>query len=1043
VADSAGSGVERKLATVLFADLVGSTARASDEDPERVRLRMERFYEAMAAEIESVGGAVEKFAGDAVMAVFGVPAAFEDHAERALHATLAMRRRLQELFGDELVLRTGVNTGSVVFGRPREGSSFVSGDAVNVAARLEQAAAPGETLVGERTVSAVRGAFEFGGLQTVPAKGKASGIACRPLMRQLSLVRPRGLGGFGSAFVGRLRELERLQETYRSVVANRAPVLVLIAGDAGVGKTRIVGELWSWLARQQEPQPLLRTGRCLPYGQTAYSPLGEVLKEHFGLGGGDTAESVRARLVGHEALGLALGLDLVREVHPLRARDLFQDAWADLLAEVTAERPAVVVVEDLHWAEGPLLDLLEHVLGRVSGPLLLIATARPEFLEAHAGFARERVETAILEPLDAEVAHELLEELLGVDPPGPLLEVASRAEGNPFFLEELLAALVDQGVLERGDEGWLMHAVPGGDLVPDSVHAVVAARIDLLPQVEKEALQAAAVIGRVFWSGPVYELCREADPDLRLLEQRDFIRLSLGSSLEGEREYVFKHAVTREVAYASVPKARRAHLHAAFAAWVEQFAGRRNEYAPIIAHHYAQAVKPEDADLAWAGETERLGELRANAIEWLRAAAELALGRYEIQEGLALLRQALELEPAPSAESAIWQAIGRAHALNYDGVPFWAATERAIELSSDPVEIAELYSDLARETVLRVGMWRKTPDPARIENWIERALALMPAAGATRAKVLIARALWGGTADDAAEASVIAESTPNVDLRYSALAVRASVAFRERAYEDALRWSQEALRLAGSVSDPELVADPDLSAVWPSLALGRFDEARRHGARVHELNLGLTPHHRVHAVAIPMEVEELLGQWHHIRRQRGEAEAVVEANLDTPCVRNARTILLCAVAEEIAGNRETASALVEQAERLRMEGHGLVQEGPRLRLELIRGDLDAVRRLLGEDDLVAKRRTGYHLGRISIRLDALAALRDRRQVEEEAPLYLQPDTYLEPFALRALGIVRNDHSLLERGQQRFRAMGLEWHAAQTTLLAGPPAGDLA
>jgi len=272
------SGQERKLATVLFADLVGSTGLASDQDPERVRARLERFYEAMASEIESAGGTVEKFAGDAVMAAFGAPASLEDHAERALHAALAMRRRLREVFGEELELRIGVNTGEVVAGRPREGSSFVSGDVVNVAARLEQAASPGEVLVGERTVAAVRGAFEFADHQTVEAKGKPEGIDCRLLLRALSLMRPRGVAGLQAAFVGRERELALLQESYGRAVAEGVPRLVTILGDAGVGKTRLVRELWQWLA-QQEPQPLQRTGRCLPYGQIAYWALGEVLKE--------------------------------------------------------------------------------------------------------------------------------------------------------------------------------------------------------------------------------------------------------------------------------------------------------------------------------------------------------------------------------------------------------------------------------------------------------------------------------------------------------------------------------------------------------------------------------------------------------------------------------------------------------------------------------------------------------------------------------------------------------------------------------------------
>src|SRR5438094_2796240 len=250
VPEDAVIGAERKLATVLFADLVGSTALAAGEDPERVRFRLERFYEGMAEEVQGAGGTVEKFAGDAVMAVFGAPAALEDHAERALHAALAMQRRLAGLFDRQLELRIGVNTGDVVVGQARAGSSFVSGDAVNVAARLEQAAAPGAIVVGERTVAAARGAFEFEQPATVDAKGKPEGVIARRLVRALSLMRPRGVSGLASAFVGREWQLERLARAYLATVEQRRPRLVTIVGDAGVGKTRLARELWQRLPEQ-------------------------------------------------------------------------------------------------------------------------------------------------------------------------------------------------------------------------------------------------------------------------------------------------------------------------------------------------------------------------------------------------------------------------------------------------------------------------------------------------------------------------------------------------------------------------------------------------------------------------------------------------------------------------------------------------------------------------------------------------------------------------------------------------------------------------
>jgi class 3 adenylate cyclase len=317
--------MERKLVTVLFADLVGSTSRAGVTDPERTRALLERFYDAMAEEVERAGGTIEKFAGDAVMAAFGAPSAHEDHAERALHAALAMQRRLAESFDGELELRIGVSTGDVVVGEARSGSSFVSGDAVNVAARLEQAAAPGEILIGERTAAAVRGAFELDEPSVIEAKGKPEGIVARRVVRALSLMRPRGVGGLEHAFVGRDRDVERLLAEYRAALELREPRLVTVLGDAGVGKTRLVRELWQRLA-EETPEPLRRAGRCLSYGTgTAYWALAEALREHLGLLESDAPEVALDRLRGREILGLTLGLDVARDLHPLAARDRFQD----------------------------------------------------------------------------------------------------------------------------------------------------------------------------------------------------------------------------------------------------------------------------------------------------------------------------------------------------------------------------------------------------------------------------------------------------------------------------------------------------------------------------------------------------------------------------------------------------------------------------------------------------------------------------------------------------------------------------------------------
>src|SRR2546422_3437666 len=408
---------ERKLATILFADLVGSTTRAEAADPERTRAELERFYDAMSAEIEAAGGTIEKFAGDAVMAVFGAPEALEDHAERALHAALAMQRRHAGLFDEGPGLRIGVNTGDVVVGRAREGSSFVSGDPVNVAARLEQAAGPGEILVGDRTVAAARGAFEFAEPAEIDARGKTAPVACRRVLRALSLMRPRGVSGLAPVFVGRDTELQRVFDAYRAALQASRPALVTILGDAGVGKTSLARALWQRLA-DEEPEPLRRTGRCLAYGEgITYWPLGEVLKEHLGILDSDPPEVALRRLGGREILGLTLGLDLAGDVHPLAARDRLHEAWIAFLSDLGADQPVVLLIEDVHWAEEPLLDLLERLARDVQAPLLLLATARPDFIDARSGWGGPRVssETIWLEPLPAEASATLVDALLASD----------------------------------------------------------------------------------------------------------------------------------------------------------------------------------------------------------------------------------------------------------------------------------------------------------------------------------------------------------------------------------------------------------------------------------------------------------------------------------------------------------------------------------------------------------------------------------------------------------------------------------------------------
>ncbi len=1030
ISEPAGSSEERKLATVLFADLVGSTELAGSQDPERTRLLLNRFYDAMAVEIGDAGGTVEKFVGDAVMAAFGAPAAQEDHAERALHAALSMQRRLDELFGDALSLRIGVNTGDVVVGQPREGSSFVTGDAVNVAARLEQAAEPGEILVGERTAATVGSAFELDEPSTVAAKGKAGGVACRRLVRALSLMRPRGVGGLRHSFVGRERELEALQHAYGRAVEEREPRLVTIMGDAGIGKTTLIREFWEWLG-SQSPEPRRRTGRCPSYGSgITYMPLGEIVREHFGLLESDAPDTVRRRLGERAILGMTLGLEAPADLHPLAARDRLRQAWVAFLDELVAEQPAVVLVEDLHWADEALLDLLEAGLHDVRGPLLLLATARPEFVHS-----RRDGETLQLEALTPAEADRMIDELIPAEVPAPVRRVVvERAEGNPFFVEELIRALIDQGVLEQHNGSWTARELSSDFVVPDTVQAVLAARIDLLEPADKAGLQAAAVIGRTFWSAPVYDLLEGVEPDLRLLEERDFIRHRVGSSLVGEREFVIKHALTREVAYRSLPAAKRARLHARFAAWLERTGEGRDEHAALLAHHYADAVRPEDADLAWPADDGELAELRKHAVRWLRRAAELAVGRYEIEDAVALLEQAIELETDQAALMAIWREIGHAHAISFNAEAFSAAMQRAIELAGDDLAAAELYSELAFQSLVRWGMWRVVPAAHLVESWIGLALELAAPRSAAYAKALIARCYYDSEKSSrlASEAIDLAEELGDPVVRSHAYDVRGLAAFAAGDYIGAVEWSARRVSLVHDIHDPDLKADIYSTAITPAIALGRLEDARLHAASNEDVTRRLSPHHRLHGVSARLELEELLGNWEAASRLQESVEDAVAANVATPCVRNERSLLVCAVARTYLGDDGEARRLEQEAEAHAMTGYGTVLDMPRVQLALQRDDLAAVESLLGEPGI--RKSNWFYLSSMAVRMDALAALGERERVEAETSRLLQPGTYLEPFALRALGLVREDASLVESAAARFAALGLPWHASRTRAL---------
>ena len=714
------------------------------------------------------------------------------------------------------------------------------------------------------------------------------------------------------------------------------------------------------------------------------------------------------------------------ELHPLVARERLHDSWVDFLDGLVRERPVVVLIEDVHWAEDDLCDLLETLLDQVDGPLLLLVTARPELLDRRPRWGRHDDSRLQLEALPPRDAGQLLDQLLGIELPDALRRiVVERAEGNPLFVEELLATLIDLQVLERRNGGWSVGELPSDFQVPDSVHAVLAARIDLLPADEKAALQAAAVIGRIFWTGPVYELVHGGRPDFGLLEERDFVRRRGGSSIAGEREYAIKHALTREVAYATLPKAKRAQLHAAFADWLERSAERDDQYAALLAYHYLEAARPEDVDLAWAGQDEQVVQLRQRGVSWARRAAGLALGRYEIDEGLSLLGRALELEEDPRRQAELWQSIGLANALNFDGPPFREAMEKAIELGGPP---AELYTELALQTVRRSGMWVRRPAPELVDTWVERALELSPEGSPTYPRALAALALRTSDESAARALQAVAERLGDPELRSQAFAALTDVAWRSGDLEQARASVEERLELLAEVSAPDDRHFALMQAVEVNLAQGRLSAASHASTQLTEMVEGLTAHHRLHGMHMRIRVETLAGRWEAVRRLTFVAERAVEANATTPCTANATVLFYCGVANARQGDLDQAHRLGRQATGMASQATK-ESDSPKLRLALACDDLAGLRQLV--DSLKPEAFLPYQFDRSAALLDSLVALGDRARIESDAPASLRPGTYLEPFALRALGFAREDRSLLEQAAARFEEMEADWFADET------------
>ena len=588
---------ERKIVTVVFCDLVGSTARAEQLDPEDVRAELSSYHARVRSELERHGGTVEKFIGDAVVAVFGAPLVHEDDAERAVRSALAIRDwALEE---DAVDVRLAVNTGeALVSVDARADEGLVAGDVINTAARLQTAAPVNGILVGEKTYRATEGRIEYRDCRPVAAKGKQDPVSV------WEAVSARSLFGVdvdlepSTRLVGRRRELDLLLDALGRARAEHEPQLVTIVGVPGMGKSRLVQEL---SARIEADPELIRwrQGRSLPYGEgVSYWALGEMVKAEAGILESDAAPVAESKL--RETVARLCGEGEVERLrtmlHPLvgiaddasggdRRVEAFA-AWRRFLEGLAAERATVLVFEDLHWADDGLLDFVDSLIDWATDvPLLVVATARPELLarRPHWGGGKTNAATLSLAPLSetetAELVHAILER--SVLPADVQSAVLARAGGNPLYAEEFARMVVERGDLHEGRDLDL----------PDSVQGLISARLDSLTRAEKELLQDAAVIGKVFWPGALI-VNRDAsslDDALRGLERKEFVRRERRSSVEGELQYAFRHVLVRDVAYAQIPRATRAERHEQVAEWIERHV-RSEDAAELLAHHYSNAL---------------------------------------------------------------------------------------------------------------------------------------------------------------------------------------------------------------------------------------------------------------------------------------------------------------------------------------------------------------------------------------------------------------------------------------------------------------------
>ena len=1087
---------ERKLATIVFADLTGSVELGERLDPERLRSVLQRYFIAMAAAVDSWGGTIEKYIGDAALAVFGAPVAHEDDPERAVRAALEMLERLEELnpqlerqHGVRLQIHIGVNTGEVITPAGDEADQrIVAGDAVNVAARLEQAADPGVILVGERTFAATHRSFRFDPPIPLGLKGKAGMVrGYRVLGREPGMEGERTSTGLTMAMVGRDRELETLLDTLADASTSGDVRTVLALGAAGIGKSRLLRE-FTERAGLRDAAPAVYRGRCLATGRSStYWALGEMLRSAFGIALDDAAEDAAGRLhsgvraamadsgasddhvrLTAAALAATAGLPLaggpLESLEPEEVGDQIARAWPRFVTALAGRGPSILLFEDLHWADDQLLEIVRLIATRSQGPVLIVATARPEFAASDPAFVDGIEGSAILElePLSDDQSERLVAGLLiGAELPVDLrARMTKTAEGNPLFLEEMVRRLIDEGVVVRGADGWVARAGAHSPTLPDTVIAILAARIDALPPLEKRALQEASVVGRSFWAEPLARTLRRPDLTdvLAGLEAKGLLRAQPVSSFAGNAEHCFAHALIRDVAYGSLPIARRARAHAEVASWMTAVAGDRSEeVAELIADHYARAVAGE-ADLAWFDEPAERQAVERAAFDALLFAGSIARSRYAVDRAVELHEQAVALASTPAERAAALEATGDDHEAAIHGDEALSSYRDAISLlRDDPAadgDRGRICKKAAELVLARSGAFSSTQEPAMVDELVLEGLSC----ASDPADVAWLRALWGAAAiwwrNTGGEVDSFEDRTRSLsaaldearalalpDLEAFAREFLCEVHMASGSYERVAELSRE-VEVFDRISSPARRSLGFVeTAIWARDVAGEPERALDLGVRGYELAKDLSAHDLMHATGFVIPTLLQLGRWRELDPILDDHVAAFAEEADATCELLHAGVLAGATRAALGGDTARARELGDLAKPF-------VSTDPlwagyvdcwRARLRIAEGDPGEGLRLARE--ALASSPPWPRLHATLVVLEALSALDDPDELAAFLPDARQDQdgfAMLPPACDRAEGdiaAVRGDPEsagkLWQRSLEAFEALGVPYEAAGT------------